>query len=170
MKKQEKIFEVENLTAKIKEAKSVALADYRGLTAGQMATLRSLVKKAGGKLQVVKNTLLLRALANAKLIEEDLKLEGPTLALFAKEDEFSPLKALVSFGKANNLLALKFGFFEGEFQDSERISQIASLPGKEELRAKLVGLLAQPSHRLVYDLNFNLQKLVIILKEVNIDG
>lgn len=170
MKKQEKIFEVENLTAKIKEAKSVALADYRGLTAGQMATLRSLLKKAGGKLQVVKNTLLLRALANAKLIEEDLKLEGPTLALFAKEDEFSPLKALVSFGKANNLLALKFGFFEGEFQDSERISQIASLPGKEELRAKLVGLLAQPSHRLVYDLNFNLQKLVIILKEVNIDG
>lgn len=170
MKKQEKIFEVENLTAKIKEAKSVALADYRGLTAGQMATLRSLVKKAGGKLQVVKNTLLLRALANAKLIEEDLKLEGPTLALFAKEDEFSPLKALVSFGKANNLLALKFGFFEGEFQDSERISQIASLPEKEELRAKLVGLLAQPSHRLVYDLNFNLQKLVIILKEVNIDG
>jgi len=164
MKKQEKIFEVENLAAKIKQAKSLALVDYRGLSANQIANLRSLVKKAGGELQVVKNTLLLRALDKASLEIKDLKIEGPTLALFANEDEINPLKTLVSFGKAQNLLALKFGFFGGEFQDGTRLFQIASLPSKEELQAKLVGLLAQPSQKLVYVLNFNLQKLVVILK------
>lgn len=164
MKKQEKIFEVENLTQKIKEAKSVALVDYRGLTANQFNLLRSLVKKTGGELQVIKNTLFLRALDKTELKTKNLELKGPTLALFANKDEINPLKTLVSFGRANNLLGVKLGFFGGKLQDATRLFQIASLPSEDELRAKLVGILAQPSQRLVYSLNFNLQKLVIILK------
>jgi len=167
MKKQEKIFEVDNLTQKIKQAKSLALVDYRGLTANQIANLRSLIKKAGGELQVVKNTLLLRALEKASFETKDLTIEGPTLALFANEDEINPLKALVSFGKAQNLLALKFGFFDGKFQDGTRLSQIANLPGKEELRAKLVGILAQKPQRFVFILNYNIYKLINVLKKIS---
>lgn len=169
MKKQEKIFEVENLLAKIKEAKAVYLADCRGINAAQTMEIRSKVKKAGGNLQVVKNNLILRALQNAfsKDAGEELKIEGPTLALFAKDDEISPLKTLYVFGKASERLALKFGFLGSQFYSGEDLIKIANLPGQNELRAKLVGLLAQQPQRLVFGLNYNLLKLVTILKRVS---
>jgi large subunit ribosomal protein L10 len=173
MKKQEKIFEVENLTQKIKDAKSVVLIDYRGLKANQTVTLRSQTKKAGDELQVAKNTLLARALVKAKLLPESkkgedqvLKLEGPTLILFAKADEIASLKYLVTFSKANDLLTIKAGFLEGKILSKEELLKLAALPTKDQLKATLVGLLAQPPQRLVYGLNYNLQKLVILLSQV----
>jgi len=169
MKKQEKIFEVENLTQKIKGSKSLVLADYRGLTANQFNELRKLVKKAGGELQVVKNTLLTRALMNLSIIKksDDLALTGPSLAIFSPEDEIGPTKALVAFGKNLSLLALKTGFMGENILSSDELMHYVNLPGKEELRLKLVGTLAQPSQRLVLDLNYNLYKLVTILKRVS---
>jgi len=172
MKKQEKIFATQNLTEKIKEAKSVVLADYRGLKASQANTLRSQVKKMGAEVQVVKNTLLLRALVDAELLpkskgkDQALKLEGPTMALLTKEDELTALKTFLAFGKSAEILILKAGFVEGKLLEKEELSRFASLPGKTELRAILVGLLTQPTRKLVYDLNLNLQKLVIILGQV----
>lgn len=172
MKKQEKIFAVKNLTEKVKEAKSVVLADYRGLKANQANTLRSQIKKLGGEVQIVKNTLLLKSLAEAGLLpkakgnDQVLKLEGPTMALLTSNDEITALKAFLTFGKSADLLTLKAGFIEGKLLEKETLSRFASLPGKAELRARLVGLLAQPTQKLVYDLNFNLQKLVIILGQV----
>ncbi|PIU33618.1 50S ribosomal protein L10, partial [Candidatus Shapirobacteria bacterium CG07_land_8_20_14_0_80_39_18] len=99
MKKQEKIFEVENLTAKVKEAKSVVVADYRGIKVSQMNQLRDKVREIGGELQVVKNNLFYRALDQNNYEIEKTKLDGPSLALFANNDEISPLKALANFGK-----------------------------------------------------------------------
>lgn len=173
MKKQEKIFATQNLTQKIKEAKGVILADYRGLKANQANTLRSQIKKVGAEVQVVKNTLLLRALTEAGLLPEAkgkdqvLKLEGPTMALLANEDEITALKAFLLFGKNADVLTLKAGFIEGKILGQEEVSRFASLPNKTELRIKLVGLLTQPTQRLTYDLGFNLQKLVVILKKIS---
>ena len=172
MKKQEKVFAVKKLTEKIKEAKSIVLADYRGLKANQANALRSQIKKMGGEVQIVKNTLLLRSLAEAGLLPESkgddqvLKIEGPTIALLANNDEITALKAFLAFGKNADLLTLKAGFIEGKLLEKEALSRFAALPGKAELRAMLVGLLAQPTQKLVYNLNFNLQKLVIILGQV----
>lgn len=169
MKKQEKIFEVDNLTQKIKDAKSVVLVDYRSLTVSQASNLRRLIKKAGGELQVVKNTLLTRALVNTKILNkpEDLVLTGQTMALFANDDEISPVKALATFGKNLSLLPFKLGFFGANILSADELTRYTSLPSKDELRAKFVGILAQQPQRLVYDLNFNLQKLVILLKRVS---
>lgn len=169
MKKQEKIFEVENLTQKIKGAKSVALIDYRGITANQVNELRKLIKKTGGELQVVKNTLFARALVDAKLLgkTDDLALTDQTMALFANDDEISPIKAIANFAKPLSLLPFKMGFFGERTLSAEEVKRFASLPGKDELRAKLVGILNQQPQRLVYSLNFNLQKLVYILKRVS---
>ena len=170
MKKQEKIIEVQNLTQKIKEAKTVVLADNSGLNATQTSNLRAQIKKLGDKLQVVKNSLILRALAEAKLLpkgeDEVLNLEGPTLALFAKADDVASLKALVSFGKTIERLSLKAGFLEGKLLNGQDILTFALLPTKIELQAKLVSLLALPEQRLVYGLNYNLQKLVILLSQI----
>ncbi len=167
MKKQDKIFEVENLTAKIKEAKSVALVDYRGIKANQVNQLRDKVREAGGELQVAKNNLLFRALKeNQYPVEKGKFTTGPTLTLFANADEIAPLKALVEFGKALSLLPLKIGFMAGQVLTAEDLNRFAALPGKKELQAKLVGMLASQPSRLVYALNWNLQRLVLALNAV----
>lgn len=166
MKRQEKIFEVKNLEAKIKEAKSVALVDYRGMSVAQATELRRKVRKAGGELQVVKNTLFYRALLANKYQVDKAKLEGPSLALFATANEVLPLKALVAFGKSAGLLSPKLGFMAGKVLEAEDVARFAALPGKQELQAKLAGMLASQPSRLVYALNYNLQKLVLALNAV----
>jgi large subunit ribosomal protein L10 len=166
MKKQDKIFEVQNLSAKVKDAKAVALADYKGLNVAQATELRQKVAEAGGELQVTKNRLLLRALRENQYRVSEEELEGPTITLFANEDEITPLKTLVKFGKDTGLLPLKIGFMGGRVLGKEEISRFATLPSKEELQAKLVGMLASPPSRLVYALNYNIQKLALVLDQV----
>lgn len=166
MKKSEKVFEVENLAAKIKEAKSVTLADYRGITVAQITALRDKVRAIGGELQVVKNTLFTRALKEAGVKDPSSPLTGPTLVLFANDDEIAPLKTLAVFGKQANLLALKLGFMADKILSGEELNRLASLPTKLELQAKLVGMLASQPSRLVYSLNWNLQKLVLVINGI----
>ena len=167
MKKQDKIFEVENLSAKIKDAKSVALIDYRGIKANQVNQLRDKVREAGGELQVAKNNLFYRALKeNSYSVKKGEYTTGPTLALFANADEILPLKALVEFSKGLSLLTLKIGFMAGKIFSGEELTRFAALPGKKELQAKLVGMLANQPQKLVYALNWNIQKLVLTLNAV----
>ena len=168
MVKQNKIFAVEDATAKVKDAKAIALADYRGITVSQATLLRRKVKEAGGQLQIIKNTLLLRALRSNDYKIEPEKLQGPTMVLFANEDEISPLKAFSVFAKTTNgLLPWKAGFMAGKSLSLEELGQIAAIPGKIDLQAKLVGLLFSQPSRLAYSLNYNLQKLVIVLSAIN---
>lgn len=166
MKKQEKIFEVQNLSAKIKDAKAVALVDFRGITVNQIRQLREKVKEAGGELQVVKNTLFYRALRENNYQVNKKQFEGTNLALFSNADEVLPLKVLVGFGKILSLLPLRLGFMAGTIISAEDLNRFASLPGKLELQAKLVRMLAGQPGRLVYSLNWNLQKLVLAINRI----
>jgi len=167
MKKQDKIFEVENLNAKIKAAKTVALIDYRGIKVNQINQLREKVRQAGGELQVTKNNLLYRALKeNSYPVKKGEYTTGPTLALFSNADEITPLKALVEFGKGLSLLPLKIGFMAEKILSGEELTRFAALPGKKELQAKLVGILIGQPQKLVYALNWNIQKLVLVLNAV----
>lgn len=166
MKKQDKIFEVQNLAAKIKDAKTVALVDYRGISASQATELRHKVRESGGDIQVVKNRLFLRALRENSYRVPEKELEGPTLVIFANQDEISPLKTLVDFTKGAEILRLKIGFMAGRILSGEELKRFATLPGKEQLQAQLVGMLAGQPSRLVYALNYNLQKLAIALNAV----
>ncbi len=166
MKKQDKIFEVENLSAKIKDAKAVALVDYRGIKVNQINQLRNKVREAGGEVQVAKNNLLYRALrANTYQFEKG-RLDGPTLTLFSYADEIAPIKAVAEFGKGLGLLPFKLGFFQKQILSAEDLKRFAALPGKKDLQAKLVGMLASQPSRLVYSLNWNLQRLVLALNAV----
>lgn len=166
MVKQNKIFEVDNVTAKIKEAKVVALADYRGLTVSQISQLREKVKEAGGELQVIKNTLLLRALRNNRYKLASGDIEGPTIVLFANKDEISLLKVMAEFAKLVNLLPFKIGFMDGLNLSVENLNKYASIPPLNQLQARLVSMLASPPGRLVYALNYNIQKLALVLGQI----
>ncbi len=169
MIKQDKIFAVEDITAKIKDAKAVALADYRGITVSQATQLRDKIKSSGGKLQVIKNTLFLRALRNNNYKIERKKLDGPTIVLFANDDEVSPIKALAAFAKtAEGLLPWKIGFMDGRILSAVELGKLADISSKVDLQTKLVGLLFSQPSRLVYALNFNLQKLVIALNGIKV--
>ena len=107
-----KIFTVQNLTEKLKDAQVLVLSDYRGLSMTQLDDLRKAIKKAGGELEIVKNTLLKRAAGEAKVKIEDEILTGPTAALWTWETKLGPLKALSDFAEETGLPKIKFGRFD----------------------------------------------------------
>lgn len=164
MKKQDKIFTVQNLTEQLREAKSIVLADYRGLTVSQISQLRSQVKKSGGQLLVIKNTLLARALANLNFEVDNTSLFGPTAIVIATEDEMAPLKTVANFAKNTGLPTFKSGIWEGRALSRTEIEELSLLPSKNELVIRLMGILASPTTRLVSVLLNNPKKLILMVK------
>ena len=164
MKKSQKFLTVDNLSEKLKQAKSLIFADYSGLKVDQINRLRQEIKKVGGEFEVIKNTLLSKASQGGKWQIENEQLKGPTAALWIYNDDISPLKVLDKFLKKNELPKLKFGFWDKEIIDAEKITQLANLPGMEELRARLIGFLKSPLYRLTTNLNSNVLKLLYLLK------
>jgi len=164
MKKQDKIYTVENLAKTLKSAQTIVLTNYKGLNVSQMTKLRSLVKKAGGKFLVIKNTLLKKALEKASLPLPE-GLTGPTALLIGLENDTQPIKAVFNFSKEEGLPVFKSGLFQNKAIKKEEVEKLGMLPGKEELLAKLLGLIKAPSYRLAFCLSSNQQKLVYILDQ-----
>jgi large subunit ribosomal protein L10 len=164
MVQQNKVYSVQNLVEKLKQAKAVVLADYHGLNVAQMAELRQKVKQTGGEFEVVKNTLLDRAAKESQIEIESEALQGPTAVLWAYEDQIGSLKSLVDFIKINELPKIKFGLLDQIITPIEKIKELANLPSKEVLQAKLVSTLQSPLFRLNNDLSINLKKLLLVLK------
>jgi len=159
-----KIFTVQNLAEKFKQANGVVLTDYSGLDVSQVNDLRKEIKKAGGEFEVVKNNLLRLAAQNSQSSNNDWRLSGPTAALWIYNQDLSPLKTLNNFIKQTELPKIKFGFWEGEKISEEKITQLANLPGIDQLRAQLLASLQSPAFRLANSLSWNLKKLILVLK------
>jgi len=156
---------VKLLQEKLQQSKSIVLADYRGLTANQQRKLRNQVKAVQGELIVAKNSLISLAL-KAEKYSLPSSLQGPTLILFAYEDEIAPLKALAEFAKTNELPKVKLGFIAKDTLTADQLNQLANLPTKVELLAKTVGSLKSPLNGLVNVLSGNFRKLVYALQAV----
>ena len=163
MKKDQKVFMIDNLNAKVKQAQGVVLSDYSGLKVDQINELRREIKKAGGEFEVVKNNLFYLAGKDQwQIAKEDL--QGATVALWVYENDPSILKILTNFIKKNDLPKIKLGFWDKEKILPERINQLASLPNLEKSRIRLVGFLKSPFYQLVGSLNGNLLKLAYLLQ------
>lgn len=161
---------VKALSEKFSRARSVVFADYKGLTMKQLSDLRSRLFSLQSEFTITKNTLLKRAAPK-------VEMQGPTATLFAFDDEISPIKALVKALKDAGLGKVKSGFFrpeddqplaEGDFLDEAKILQLASLPTKDELRAKTVGILVAPLQGIVSVLQGNLRNLVYALDQIKL--
>ena len=152
---------VSALKEKLANAKSIVFADYRGLTTKQLSDLRENLSEVGGELNITKNTLL-------KIALPESSFEGPTATLFAYDDEISPIKLLVKALKDAGIGKIKAGFLGTEVLDEERINQLASLPSKDELRGKTVGILVAPLQGIVSVLQGNLRNLVYALDQIRI--
>jgi len=169
MVNQTKIFALDDLIEKLKGAKSVALINYQGLTAGQINDLRNKAKETGGQIQVFKNTLITRALAQLG-IELDQSLTGPTALVFSNETEIATLKVINQSIKEIEKPEFKLGIFENKLLSLEKLKRLVGLPSKEILIAQLIGGLTNPLHRLINTFNYNQRKLVLVLKQITEKG
>lgn len=160
--------QVKQITETINQAQAIFLVDYQGITANQFNDLRTTVRKAGGNLQVTKNTLFTVALRqsqqNVNLNKSDLS--HSTAALFCNNDVVNPLKSLVKYSKDNNLPTLKLGIYQKQILNVDRIDQLSNLPDQQVLIGQVVGLLNSPLQRMVSSLNAPIQKLAIALNEI----
>ena len=140
------VSEIENHA---KEAKSIVLVDYRGLTVAQANELRNTVRAAGGVYKVYKNRLMKIAFENLGTTFPASDYEGTTAVLFHATDEVAPAKiALDGSKKFNNALKLKSGFVSGKYYNTEEITAFANIPSREVLVAQLLGLLTNPMRSL----------------------
>lgn len=168
MKKAEKVLFVDNLTQELKDAKSVILVNYSGLSVKAQQDLKSRLRDVGGRMLVVKNTLLKRAAESAKVdkdVLEDSVLSGQTAVVLAEDDPIAPLQVLGKFAKEFETPKFKVGIVDGLFQDEAALSKLSTLPGRDALLGQLLGVLTSPQFGLIGTLNANLQKLVYILKQ-----
>ncbi len=158
---------VEALKAKLADAKTIVFADYQGLSVKKIQELRAKVAEASGDLTVAKNTLLRLVLKEKHGDKLDHTFEGPTAVLIAKDDEISPLKALVDFAKTAELPTLKAGILLDKIVTAQELLELAKLPGRLELQAKLVGMLKGPLYGLANVLSGNTRKLVYVLNAIS---
>ena len=162
MQKADKERVIEELTERLSSADALLVADYRGLTNSQLASLRVELLKHGAKLSVVKNTLTRRAAEAAGADALLAMLEGPTAIAFVEADgnAVAVAKALTDAAKDTKILALRGGVLSGNPITGAEIERLAKLPPLEVLQAQLVGVIVAPLTQLAAVLNAPLQNLV----------
>src|SRR4030042_6452603 len=141
---QEKIEKVKRLKEKLKSASGFILTDPSGLKVKDAQVLKENLLQIQGDFFVVKNTLLKRALKESDYDEIPQDLQGPTAVVLIKNDELLPLKEIVQFSEAKELLKIKIGFLEKAYVGSDELLKLAALPSKKELIAFLVANLNSP--------------------------
>lgn len=165
-----KIETVKELNEKISASKSVILTDYRGLTHKQLEEIKKALKKVRAEFVVTKNSLFVKALneTGLKSFAEKLKkeLQGPTAVVFSFDDEIAALKEMMKFVKTLSLPQVKLGFLGQQELTKEDVSRLVKLPAKNILIGQLVGQLKAPVYALHRSLNWNLQKVVLVLNAI----
>ena len=144
---------VQAIAEDIKDAASVVLVDYRGLTVAEDTALRKQLREAGVIYKVCKNTMMKRAFEGTDFAALDEHLEGPSAIAISKDDATAPARILAKFAKTAPALEIKAGVVEGTFYDANGMKAIANVPSREELLSKLLGSLQSPITNLARVLN-----------------
>jgi large subunit ribosomal protein L10 len=150
---------VAELTDLFESSTAVLLTEYRGLTVAQLKTLRKSISE-DASYAVVKNTLTKIAANNAGISSFDDELAGPSAIAFVHGDPVAVAKALRDFAKANPLLVVKGGYFDGKPLTAEEVGKLADLESREVLLAKLAGAFKASLFGAAYLFNAPLSKAV----------
>ena len=165
-KKAQKAATVADLTARLKATSTAVLADYRGMTVGQMRDLRTKLRGGGIEMVVVKNTLARRAAKAAGYEPLSAELVGPIAMLFAVEDVSAPARILNDYIKANRKMVIKAGLLEGQLIKADAVTELADLPSREVLLSRLLGAMQAPLGNLASVLQAPITKLARTLDAV----
>ena len=147
--KADKVLELEQLEAAFKASDSAVLVDYKGMNVPQVTELRRQLRTAKAKYKVVKNTVARRALKGTSFEVLDKYFEGTTAVAYTETDPVALAKALTTFAKTTPTLKVKAAVVQGREVKAAEVAELAALPGKPELYAKLLFLMNAPMVQLV---------------------
>lgn len=145
----QKAAQIDALAERFERSQLTVVANYRGLSVAQLQALRGSLREANAEFAVAKNTLTRIASDRAGVEIPEEFLNGPSALMFAYEDVVAPAKALSDFVRSSRVLELKVGMMEGQTLSASDLEALASMPPREELLGKLVGMLASPMSRAV---------------------
>jgi large subunit ribosomal protein L10 len=162
VKKAEKVAQ---LTKELEGSTSAIVGTFAKLTVAQDFALRSVVRTAGGRYRVLKNKLAARA-SKGSAIEGALQgLKGVSSVAYTSGDPVALAKALSAWVKENAEFTFKLGIVDGKVITVEEVNQLATMPGKEELYAKLLYLINAPAQRLVTVMNATGRDLAVVINQ-----
>lgn len=153
------------LEDKFQRSKALVFTDFRGLNAREMVELRRLFRKSDLEYRVVKNTLARLAAERTGLAVQQF-LVGPTGVLIGYSDAVLPFKLATEVAKRYKRYAIKGGFLEGQIVQPAEAAQIAALPSREVLQARLAFVLQAPIQKLASDLSGIIRRLAVALEAV----
>jgi len=158
--------QIDTLKDSLGPAQGLFVMDFTGLTVREVTALRRKVKEADASYVVVKNTLAKLALSgSANDAIKDL-LDGPSAVAYTNKDAVGLAKALADFAKSHDKLRFRGGFVSGQLLDPKQAQQVATLPSKLELVARLLFILQSPMRRLVVALNWPTRSLAVTVKQI----
>lgn len=135
---------VQEISENVKDAQSVVVVDYRGLTVDQDTKLRKELREAGVTYKVYKNTMMNFAFKGTDFESLAPVLEGPSAIAISKDDATAPARIVAKFVENAPALEIKAGVVEGTFYDAEGMKAIAKIPSRNELLSRLLGSLQSP--------------------------
>ncbi len=166
MPKPEKIKKVEELKELLKDAKGLYLADFTGLSVPEITELRRRMREKNVVFKVVKNTLAKIAFEEIGYKEIKDFLVGPNALVISYDDPIESVKIFFNFKKEFEKGEVKVGYIEGNILSKEDLEKLSKLPGKDELRAKVIGVLYSPLYSLAVNLKGLMNKLVWTLEAI----
>jgi large subunit ribosomal protein L10 len=164
-KKEDKQKDLESLRNELKDSKNLFVTGYEKLRVDQDFELRKTIRGAGGKYRVVKNNLAEIAAEGTPAGDVLKDLRGMTSLAYTSGDPVALAKALSAYAKANPTFTFKAGLVEGRVIDIKAIGDLASMPPKEEIFAKLLFLIQAPAQRLVTAMNAVGRNLAVVVDQ-----
>ncbi|MBQ2642339.1 MAG: 50S ribosomal protein L10 [Eubacterium sp.] len=135
---------IDEIAELVKDAATVVLVDYRGLTVAEDTDLRRQLREADVTYRVYKNSMINFAIKDTEFADLTQHLAGPTAIAVCKEDATAAARILAKFAKDAEALEIKGGIVEGAYYDATTIGEIASIPSKDELLSKFLGSIQSP--------------------------
>jgi large subunit ribosomal protein L10 len=145
----QKSAQIDDLVDRLSRSQLTIIADYRGLSVDALQGFRARIRPLDAEFKIAKNTLTRIAAEQVGIEGLEPQLEGPTAILFAYGDVVAPAKAVSDFARTSRILQVRAGVMNNAVINAADVEAISSLPPREELLGKLVGLLASPMARTV---------------------
>lgn len=164
-KKPEKKKDLEHLKGELSKSDNVFLTGYEKMTVSQDFALRKTIRGAGGKYQVIKNNIAEIAAEGLKASNLLKELKGMCAIAYTSGDPVALAKALSNYAKENPAFTFKAGMVEGRVVDVTGIKELATLPSKEEIFAKLLYVINAPAQQLVTAMNGVGRNLAVVVDQ-----